>query len=527
MKKKILSVMFASFALSLTACKFVNPTPGGGGSGGGGDSGDTYVDPNLDPITKPTSGQTTIKIVALNDFHGQVEENGNEIGLAKIATYFRSEAEKPNTLIIDQGDTWQGSIYSNYNYGNMITDVFSYSRVHAKTVGNHDFDWGLDKIKANTARSYDGYTIPTLAANVYDYNFAYKSEGSIQQTDIGRTTVAYTLKNGLKVGIVGVIGQNQITSITSKYIQDICFKEHVSIIKSEATKLKQQGCDVVIASVHTGQADVLDKDLSSYVDLVLCGHTHRYETSYENNVAFCQFACNGTNIGNINLTYDYGSNSVVNTTIETLTSSNFKNYKVNSKIQTIIDDYKTETTQLANQVLASNVSGSFPKSDEAVNLVCRAIYDQAVSENHGDVVLIMANQGRADLPSNRWKYENIYECFPFDNIVEIINVKGSDIRNEIGFSSTSVYINPSFTGTINSNQYYKIGVLDYMAYHTNTSRYYNYFPSFDGNPLAELSKNYRIILKDWLIKNNYHVGNLLKASDYSDSIDCFNGNRIL
>lgn len=527
MKNKVFSLLFISFILSLASCDFANLVPGGEQGGGGGEQGEPFVDPNLNPIEKPSSGQTTISIVALNDFHGKVEEKDSEIGLAKLGTYFREEAEKPNTLILDQGDTWQGSIYSNYNYGNMVNDVFCYSRVHARTVGNHDFDWGLDKIKINTARAYDNYTIPTLAANVYDYNFSYKSEGNIQQIDIGRTTVAYTLKNGLKVGIVGVIGEDQITSITSKYVENICFKEHISILKSEATKLRQSGCDVVIASIHAGQDSVLGNNLSDYVDLVLCGHTHRNETSYEGSLAFCQFACNGEKVGNITLTYDYGTNKVTNTTISALTSSYFSNYKVNPYIQNIIDSYKSSTDAIAREVLASNVSGSFSKNEEAVNLICRAIYDQAVVENQGDVVLVMSNQGRADLPYSRWTYENIYECFPFDNVIEIINVKGSEIRNELGYSATRVYINPNFTGTINSNQYYKIGVLDYMAYHTNTSRYYNYFPSFDGTPLAELSKNYRIILKDWLISNGYNAGSTIRASDYENSISCFNKNTIL
>ena len=165
---------------------------------------------------KPTTGgELTIDIYATNDIHGQVEGEGSSIDLLTFGTFMKNMGKKDNTLLLDQGDTWQGSIYSNYNHGALINDVMCEARYSARTVGNHDFDWGVDYITANTKREYNGYTIPVLAANVYDYDFDSKTVGTTQQSDIGQKSVTYTLKNGLKVGIVGTIGQDQITSISS------------------------------------------------------------------------------------------------------------------------------------------------------------------------------------------------------------------------------------------------------------------------------------------------------------------------
>ena len=58
-------------------------------------------------------------------------------------------------------------------------------------------------------------------------------------------------------------------------------EEFVEAIKEEALKLRKQGCHFVIASVHTGQEDVIGEGLSSYVDLVLCAHTHKKEQHKE------------------------------------------------------------------------------------------------------------------------------------------------------------------------------------------------------------------------------------------------------
>ena len=145
-------------------------------------------------------------------------------------TYLKDKKDnEENVLLLDQGDTWQGSIYSNINYGEMITDLMNYVHYDARTVGNHDFDWGKEYIINNTSKNFNGYQTPVLAANVYDYDFNTKTVGFTQQSDIGVSTVTYTFNDEVKVGIVGTIGENQITSINSLYMKDLTFKNHVNV----------------------------------------------------------------------------------------------------------------------------------------------------------------------------------------------------------------------------------------------------------------------------------------------------------
>ena len=95
-----------------------------------------------DPVNPIDEKIKTIEIYSTNDFHGAVQEENNYMGLGKWATYLKAKGEQYNTLLLDQGDTWQGSIYSNYNHGELITDVMNYIKFDARSVGNHDFDWG-------------------------------------------------------------------------------------------------------------------------------------------------------------------------------------------------------------------------------------------------------------------------------------------------------------------------------------------------------------------------------------------------
>ncbi|MCQ2771509.1 MAG: hypothetical protein MJ236_06930, partial [Clostridia bacterium] len=99
------------------------------------------------PITK---GDGTFTLYTFNDFHGAVNEysSSGHVGLAKFGTFLKQASDNENVLIVDSGDTFQGSIESNYNNGALITDVFNYAHVDVHTLGNHDFDWGEDKIES-------------------------------------------------------------------------------------------------------------------------------------------------------------------------------------------------------------------------------------------------------------------------------------------------------------------------------------------------------------------------------------------
>ena len=155
---------------------------------------------SFEEIKKPTLGQGEVKIYSFNDFHGAVLETDDEPGLKAFATFYKEKSKKDNTLIFDQGDTWQGSLESNYGNGAIVQDVFNYAGVSLRTVGNHDFDWGLDQLEKTINRKLGDDYIPCLAANVYDFKDGIT--GTTQQNQYGKEYATFTLENGIKVGVV-------------------------------------------------------------------------------------------------------------------------------------------------------------------------------------------------------------------------------------------------------------------------------------------------------------------------------------
>jgi len=519
MKNKSLLIVIS--ILLLTSC-FNNTNKTSTSSNDKSDSGEaTTSDVSSSESSEQNDPIVTIDIYSSNDIHGAILEDTNEgrCGIGKFATYFKEKGEQENTLLIDQGDTWQGSIYSNYNHGALITDVMNYIQFDARSVGNHDFDWGVDYIKVNTAREYNGYSTPVLAGNVYDYNFATKEVGTTQQSDIGVKSVTYTLENGLKVGILGGIGMNQITSISSNYTTNITFTDHIRFIQYEAMHLRNdEKCDIIIASIHTGQEDVRYHSLKDFVDLVLCGHTHRMEDSNEGPLYYVQSNAYTISFGHTTLTYDKNLKKVINTDVEFILGEEISRNvtEIDSGVEQIIDEYMTDVNTAANQVVASNVKYDFWRYGNAENLMAKAIFDQAVSEGY-NVDLSFLNEARSPLYAPSWTYADLYQSFPFDNMVYIANITGQEFLDEI-VNWNYIYRNPSFTNNdIDPNGTYRIAVIDFIYLHTNKKRDYDFFPTSAGTSTITLSKNYREILRDWLISNQYNTGKELNPYDYQTS----------
>ena len=483
-------------------------------------------------ITIQGTGNGTFTVYSFNDFHGAVNEYPSEshAGLARFGTYLKNVSREANTLIIDSGDTFQGSIESNYNRGRLITDVFNYAHVDVHTLGNHDFDWGEDKIESNKARSNegDGWRMTNLGANIYDYSFAVKREGNTQQSRLGEKYYIKTLENGLKIGVIGTIGSDQITSICSPLVEDICFKNHVSYIKDLSDELRnEKGCDFVIASVHNSTAGLLEKGLTDvspisgkrYVDYVVGGHSHADEYNSENGVYFTQAGSYGKMMYKASFTVS--SDSVSETNITRVNYSSIKNATstIDAKIQSLIDTYGEESSEAGNEVILSSANGSFSENVQMPNLLSKAIYETA--RNHGyNVVMANVNKARYSVSATTWKYSTIYEAFPFDNVVYIVKVKGEKNVKQLCYNANSVYHDPSFT-TMNYNDEYLVAIIDYLLWHTDANRNYDYFNHNSGYmEIVGTLRNangenflYRDILACYL----RGIRTTVNASDYSNT----------
>lgn len=432
-------------------------------------------------IEKPKTGIEDIKVYSFNDFHGAVLEKNSEIGLKRLGTFFKEKSKEDNTLILDQGDTWQGSFESNYQYGAIVQDVFNYAGVSARTVGNHDFDWGLNHLKATQSRKLGNDYIPYLGANVYDYENGIN--GTTQQGDYGKEYATFVLDSGIKVGVVGVIGSNQITTICSQLVDTICFTDHIEKVKELSDYLRvEKNCDIIIASTHESSRDIRNSGLSDisnvsnkrYCDLVLGGHAHYHQEYVENGLNYVQWDSNGESVGLITLKYDFDTNSLLDSRvkIDTFYINHLKTYypNIDPQIEKMVDDYLEVTTPLSSEVLSNNFSGYYDTSALA-RLMSEAIFDR-VSEFY-PIDFAVCNYARSEYEGTIFTYGDLYRSFPFDNQIILMDISSLN-------SITSIQYNYSYREDtsleLSYGNSYKIAVIDYVGLHQNENRQYDYFP---------------------------------------------------
>jgi 2',3'-cyclic-nucleotide 2'-phosphodiesterase (5'-nucleotidase family) len=163
----------------------------------------------------------------------------------------------------------------------IITDWMNDLDFVSMTLGNHEYDWGEEYIEKNA----EAAEFPFLAINVYE-----KETG--ERVDYCRSSVLIE-RDGMKIGIIGAIG-DCYSSISGEMVEDIYFKtgsELTALVKAESEKLRAEGADIVVYSLHDGYGKSMDTegimvkdeqirsyyDISlsdGYVDLVFEGHTH-------------------------------------------------------------------------------------------------------------------------------------------------------------------------------------------------------------------------------------------------------------
>ena len=247
--------------------------------------------------------QDHLTILHTNDTHSQIEPKSNgQCGYARRMGMIAQErkADK-NLLLVDAGDFCQGTPYFNIYRGRVEIDAMNRMRYDATTLGNHEFDNGLDTL----AEVLKGAQFPVVCAN-YDFT-GTAMEGVTRPFVIVR-------KGQLKVGIFG-LGCDPKGLIADKNFLPAQFLAPYPIAQQMADTLRQQGCDVVVCLSHMGtygkaKEDICDVEMvknTRGIDVVIGGHTHKLYDHLRvanldgDSVPLCQMSKGGAYLGKIML----------------------------------------------------------------------------------------------------------------------------------------------------------------------------------------------------------------------------------
>lgn len=261
-----------------------------------------------------SSREIKITILHTNDWHSRIEafpmDGGKYQGLGgaaarkKIIDQVRKE--QAHVLLLDCGDVFQGTPYFNFFNGNLEIELMNEMGYDASTIGNHEFDAGME----NLAAAIDKAKFPFLSCN-------YHVEKTPLKQKLLNTKIFQFDK--IKIGVFGV-GIDPEGLVPAKLCQGVEYADPISKAEEISFLLKKNmHCDYVICLSHLGyeydDSKVSDHTLAqntSYIDMILGGHTHTFldspillKNKLKKEVLVNQVGWAGIHLGRIDLIFNH------------------------------------------------------------------------------------------------------------------------------------------------------------------------------------------------------------------------------
>lgn len=448
-------------------------------------------------IDDPTDDNTNIidtnidnlDVYYINDFHGAILESGSQMGLAKIGNLVLTKKnENPNeTMFIAGGDILQGNILSNYFNGASTIDVLNETGLDVFVLGNHEFDWGIETVTQyfrDDVSSDVKADFPLLGANVF-------YDGTTDRLE-GVDAYAVIEKGDVKVGVVGVVGENIESSIASSRIDPYYFDDAVYWTSYYAEYLRTvENVDIVIAVNHDDQ-DGYNQRVAALsgdqaVDVIFNGHSHfTYVDSYQRDGLTCyavQSGSSGESVGYVS--FDIDNQNVVNVHASNLNGLYERLLNTpNQVVADLINTYVLQIQPLLEEVIITT-GESMSRSD-------LTYYMSKLMRLSSGADIAFHNYGgtRTDLGYHEdITVATLYEIFPFDNVIKTVYLTGEQIKAFMTTSDGSYY-DTKITQFID-DQLYLVATNDYVFDK-------DYYPFIYGEDIVYTGILIRDILEDAL-----------------------------
>lgn len=478
------------------------------------------------PITGFAADSDNMKltVLATSDMHGTITswsyEGGTDTkdrGLVRVKTAVDSvRKENPNTVLIDNGDTIQGTILTDDLYNkdlsvkNPMIEVMGYIGYDAMTLGNHEFNFGLETVEKIKKEA----KFPILAANIYN-----KKDGS-------NFTTPYVIKNvnGVKVGILGLTvptvrtwDASKVTSLEFKHMAEEA-KKYVQIMKNK------EKADVIIISAHAGLESRHEEDGSDMAKMVaeacpeatvmITGHDHSVVNQTVNGVLVAAPTTGAVDMVRVDveLTKVNGEWTVKEKKANLIS---LKKLEADAGTMKVAEPSHLRTLEFLKTIIG-RASGEFHQDAEIPGIPEAQIRDTAVmdlinevqlSTTKADVAAAALFKSDSNLPYGNLTYANVFDIYKYPNTLVGVEVTGAQLKKYMEWSA-SYYNMARFDDlTISFNpdiRSYNYDVFAGVTYKVDISK-------AAGSRIVDLKRNDKPVQDTDIIKlaiNNYRYDGL-------------------
>lgn len=375
-------------------------------------------------------------IYAINDLHGRLADTDDQPGVDELSTYLKRRTG--NRILLSTGDMWQGTSESNLTKGFIMTEWMNRMDFTAMTLGGHEFDWGEEWLRQNNRLAQ----FPFLGINVY-------SRETDQRVDYCQSSTVVDIE-GAQIGIIGAIGDCYY-SISSEHTGDIYFKtgsDLTALVKAEAEKLRREGADFVIYTIHDGyDQNTSDKNAvtvdgqklksyydtalsDGYVDMVFEADSHYwYVLMDEHGVYHLQGGGNNDGMAHARVLIDKAKGTFDILTAELIPDSTYKYMEDDPVVEELLEKYAEQIAPAA-RILGMN---PYYKGGDTLCQLVADLYCAKGVEKWGaqyDIVLgggFISCRSPGYLNAGEVSYSQLQSLLPFDNQITLCSIRGADL----------------------------------------------------------------------------------------------------
>ena len=410
----------------------------------------------IEPIVK-AEGDTDgfdLYVVHTNDVHGRIisGEDGS-MGYAKLDTLLEEAREVfPNILLLDGGDTLHGTNLANMFEGQTVLDIMNMLGYDAMVPGNHDFNYGSERLFEAADWAEENASFRILGANVTDED-GYMLLQPYQIYDF----------NGFKVCVLGLTTPDTKTKSHPKNTVGVEFLHQAVIDNAQyAIDLAHEYADFVIVLGHIGVvADGESGITSEYIaenldgiDLFVDGHSHTVMDGGEmvNGTLITSTGQYMNNVGIVEIHVDADNNAEITDAfllpaaevLDPSTSDILSYYGISEvpddpDVDAYIAEKEAELDTILNRVVARipmDLNGERADVRTRKTNLSKLICDAMTAESGADFTIMNGGGIRASLKAGYVTLGNINDVLPFTNTITVCRITPSDVYKalEHGYS---------------------------------------------------------------------------------------------
>lgn len=374
-----------------------------------------------------------VTIAHTNDLHGHLDENqaAGEFGFAKIATIIqRWRKESDNFLLIDGGDSFQGTIYVNELGGESIIPILNYLNYDAMVAGNHEFDFGTNQLlKLSKKINY-----PIISANIY------KLDGTRLLPPVHIEKIA-----GKEFALIGIASPQTKFTTHPKNVKDLRFASPIKVAKNIVNNIRDEVDHIILISHAGNDIDTqIAKEVTS-IDLIIGGHTHTpiVEPKQVNHTLIVQDWEYGKSIGRIDLYYYHNKLVTFSGGLKEYNESIKADPHVKRMVANItktIDDELSKVLTVSKVQLNGGRKNVRYHETNIGNLITDILRDVAQKKvgKHVDAAIINAGDIRTRLAPGNITRKDLYSLLPFSNQLVILKLTGSQLKKAMEHGLSNV-----------------------------------------------------------------------------------------